>query len=257
MIALGIEILLLILAGMCVAILSRTLALAPEVGFLASARRDAIARRVPFVELAVWALFLAMLLVYLTRRSNYPSSAVIALVLALGAVAGWGMVRDYIAGIVLRSEGGWRVGDQVGVGGFDGQVVALGWRSVSIVDVEGDLIRVPYHLVSSMPRVRRRTRREVARHAFTVPALDGVGLAELLQCVERAVLLNHWASAGRGPLLRRTDDGAIEVTVYAIASARVPELEAVVRAAASAKEASSAEAARPRASIGEAGPRTP
>ena len=49
--------------------------------------------------------------------------------------------------------------------------------------------------------------------------------------IRETALLSHWSSIARPPEVVTTDDGELEVTIFAIDADRAPELERLLRRA--------------------------
>jgi small-conductance mechanosensitive channel len=81
--------------------------------------------------------------------------AVIALILALVA---WlffqGLMRDFSTGISVWLQGGIEVGTSVRVQDFEGEVVAVNWKSTVLRVSDGGILSVPNQLFASSPFVR-------------------------------------------------------------------------------------------------------
>lgn len=200
-------------------------------------RREALGRYGPLAELAAWVTYLALAGVWLWTRDGDSDSlrAIVLLVGVLGVMTlagGWRTFRDYLSGVVLRSEGSWRVGDRVRVGEVEGVVLRLGYRTVELQRQDGDIVFVPYANLSSDLLVRRHAEGDVVRHTFTVPCPDHLGSAQLVHRVREAALMHHWSSPGHDPGVQVAPDGSLRVTIHALSEERVPQVEAAVRAAA-------------------------
>lgn len=201
-------------------------------------RRERLARYGPAAELMGWALYLAAAGVWLWNRDveDQGARAIVALAAVLIAVAlagGWRTFRDYLAGVVVRSEGSWKVGDRVLVGEVEGRVVGLGYRTVQLQRRDGDLVFVPYSRLSTDVLVRRHAEGDVVRHTFTVDCPRETSPSDLVPRLREAALLHHWSSPGHDPEVRVSPDGVLEVTIHALSEARVSQVEHTVRGAVS------------------------
>lgn len=199
-------------------------------------RREALARYGPPAELAAWVTYLALAGVWLWTRDGGSDGlrAIVLLVGLLGVMTlagGWRTFRDYLSGVVLRSEGSWRVGDRVRVGDVEGVVLRLGYRTVELQRQDGDVVFVPYARLSGDLLVRRHAEGDVVRHTFVVSCPNDLGPAYVVPRVREAALLHHWSSPGHDPGVQVAPDGSLRVTIHALSEARVPQVEAAVRSA--------------------------
>jgi hypothetical protein len=150
-------------------------------------------------------------------------------VLLIGAaVALWAPIRDLLAGGFLRAGNVLRVGDEVQLGEIRGRVEHMGYRGLLLRGSEGEAI-VPYGLVSRSAIVRGGGARGAAAHSFRVRPIAGVPRVELRRLINESALLCHWTSPAREPELANAEQGAIDVTVFAVAADFAPEIESAVR----------------------------
>ena len=196
-------------------------------------RREYLARFGPLAEFLTWVAFVAGAGMWLwTRKADDGIHVVVALLAALLVLmfaGAWRVFRDYLAGVVLRTEAAWQVGDLIRVGEEEGTVAHLGHRTLQLQRPDGDLVHVPWSRISSDLLVRRHAEGDVVRHTFVVDCPENRSPSEVALRVEETVLLNHWCSAGHEPAIKVRADGSIQVTVHALTEARIPEVEASVR----------------------------
>ena len=193
-------------------------------------------RFAPLVEGAVWLLFAVSALAW--TLTGHPEVRLVALALvALGVVAAaWSTVRDYVSGVVLRSEGTLAVGDAVRVGEVEGLVTRLGGRAVELELPRGDRLVLPYHRVGASAVVRR-TRARAAHtyaHTFTVAVPAALTPEVARQRVRRVVLTSHGVPPRHPPKIALAGSGHLEVTLHTLTDTRAAEVEGAVRAALSA-----------------------
>lgn len=217
--------------GASLGFLHWALFLALEVLPLSDDRRASLARLRPLVGVTlalVFALFSAHALF-----SRYPSVLPIALLLVLVAffVGSRSLVRDFLAGVALRAEQSFQIGDQIRVGETHGRVTELGPRAIALSTPEGDSALVPYSQAASLPIVKTRSVDRSASRTFKLPKPATTSFAEVCRRVEVAALLHHWGSLAKPPEVNSAPDGSIEVTVFALAQRHTDDVEKAVRKA--------------------------
>jgi hypothetical protein len=151
------------------------------------------------------------------------------------AVALWAPLRDTLAGGLLRAGNVLCLGDEVRIGDVRGKVERFGYRRLFLRTAEGEAI-VPYAMVSQATIVRAGSARGRETHTFRVRPIAGVARLELRRAIHESALLCHWSSPARDPVLATAEQGAIDVTVFAIAGDYAPEIESAVRRRLSALE---------------------
>ncbi|TNF25869.1 MAG: mechanosensitive ion channel [Deltaproteobacteria bacterium] len=143
----------------------------------------------------------------------------------------WVAIRDLVHGVFFKAGRTCRPGDRVVVGDVDGRVHRLGYRVLEVTTAQGDDVLVPYSQLARATLTRRAADVGAVRHAFTLAPPPGVPLTAVTEAVELAAFTHHWASAAHPTQVTLTQDGALEVAVFALDGLRGPEIEDTVRAA--------------------------
>jgi small-conductance mechanosensitive channel len=198
---------------------------------LSDDRRASIDRVRPLVGVGlalVFSLFAAQ-----AMFARYPQVLPVALLLVLVGffVGSRALVRDFFAGVALRAERSFQLGDHIRIGETRGRVTELGARAITIATPEGDSALVPYSQAAEQPIVRTRAFDQGASRTFTLKEAASVSFSEVSRQVQRAALLHHWGSIARPPEISSRSDGDIEVTVFALAQDHANDVERAVRKA--------------------------
>lgn len=187
------------------------------------------ARIGPLAEALLWLVYLVSVIAW-TLQEHHLVRLVALGVLALGVVVAiWFVIRDYLSGVILRTEGAVSVGDVVRVGEIEGQITRFRARAVELELSHGDRVILPYRALRDAPIVRRRTHRAAVRHTFSLGLPAGLGFDAARSAIRRAALLSHWVSPSHDPKITARDRATLEVTVHALTDVRAAEVEQVVR----------------------------
>ncbi len=164
--------------------------------------------------------------------SPHPRVAALAQggLLVASLAAAWPMLRDVVAGLVLRGSGACSLGDTIRVGDIEGRVRAMGLRTMLVQTATGEQALVPYRAVTRDVVVRTPTD-EAAAHTFRAALPAGLSPAQAQARVERAVTESHWAALSRPPRVRPAGADSLEITVFALSPAHAVEVERAARAA--------------------------
>ena len=194
-------------------------------------RRASWVRVGPIAEVVLWLTYLVSVIAW--TLSGYPSVRLLALgLLALVlVVAGFSVIRDYLAGVILRTEGAVEVGDVVRVGDVEGKVARFRARAVELDMAHGDRVVLPYRAVGQAAIVRRSRQRSAVRHSFVVAVPPGTPADTARHAIRRAALLCHWVPPSQDPTITALPSGGLEVTIHAMTDVRTADVEAAVRAA--------------------------
>jgi small-conductance mechanosensitive channel len=77
-----------------------------------------------------------------------------SLVILMVGLFGWYYLRDFISGIILKSENAFETGQKIRTEEVSGTIKNLGYRSIGILNSEGELVKIPYTLLASQKIVK-------------------------------------------------------------------------------------------------------
>lgn len=194
-------------------------------------QRELLGRLGPLAEVVIWLGYLVSVIVWvLTGDPIIRLVALVGLATAL-IVAAWSFIRDYLTGVLLRTEGTLALGDVVRVGDVEGTVRRLRARAAELDLPDGDRVVIPYRSLGDNAVVRRIARRVTVRHTFALDLPAGIGVEQARDRVRRAALLCHWVPPRHEPKFLAREGRTLEVTVYTLSDLRAADVEAVLREA--------------------------
>lgn len=196
---------------------------------LSRARRQALRQVLPVFDGLVAVVFVLTAMPLAVEAESQVSTAIVAIVAVGLAGLSWFAIRDLVHGMFLRAGDQCRVGDHVRIDDVAGRVRRLDQRVVVLETAGGDEVLIPYSRVTRERITRTPADEGFARHAFEVPFVQGLRVADARDTIRRAALTNHWSAVARDPVIEVAEGGqAFAVTVFALEPARGPEIEAAV-----------------------------
>jgi small-conductance mechanosensitive channel len=103
----------------------------------------------PWLEVSIWAAFAFWAINFNLSDNRSYFLVVSALAIVLIAVLGWFVIKDFIAGAVLRSDMMLEKGMQIKTDLVMGTIVSLGYLSMGVKTQSGDVLIVPYNKLSN------------------------------------------------------------------------------------------------------------
>ena len=193
------------------------------------ARRTAFRRASPVVAglAGVAYALIAVRIVFHGTVLNLAGVAVVGVVLGLS----WFALRDLVAGMFWKAGHACQLGDVIRLEGVSGRVAHLGLRVLGVETEQGDRVFVPYSKLQGEALVVSREQHGESRHVFEVKIRGDRPAGELEREVARMALLCHGTSLSRQPRVRQIAADRLEVTVFALWSEPVADLEFRVRRA--------------------------
>ena len=163
---------------------------------------------------------------------------IVCLLLAvLGLLAFRFLIRDVLAGFVLRREGELTTGRYLLAGEFHGRIQRVGLRSLSLISEDGRETRLPYQFLGAIPVTIRQRPELSGGHSFLIE-LPRAGQApdEFLRDLREFLLLHPLVTAYTEPTIhslpgsdRDSDAPAFRVTVPCATPAFGDDIEVDVR----------------------------
>ena len=203
--------------------------------YLPSRRARGIVRRwmVPALELFAGASAAGWTLEELVgNRSGNTGLAFAALFLLLIWI-GRSVFGDFVTGVFVRMEGTIEPGRRMAVGGVEGRVSRLGYRSVAVEADDGSTFRVPWRTIAAEAVRLGEAGAAVRSHSFTLAVPRSRPIERVLEDIPAAALTSPWASTTIMPevrLLSETEESyVLRVTAHALDARFAPQIEAAIR----------------------------
>ena len=116
--------------------------------------RKIFLRVFPVLQMLLWFAFVFWAFEQLFNgMASYPVLAGSLIILMVG-LFGWYFLRDFISGIILKTENGFETGQQIRTAEVSGTINKLGYRSMGIVTCEGEQVKIPYSLLTSQTIIK-------------------------------------------------------------------------------------------------------
>ncbi len=222
------ELALLVARGLLIVallhLLGRLVALAP----MPRARKERLRAAGPPFAVCVVLVYALLVIKQLFGAHGEAMPAMLAVVLIGFVAALWTPIRDLLAGAFIKSGGNLRLGDDIQVQQLQGRIERLGYRGLTLRTHAGETF-VPYGLCARSVIVRSASTPGASAHTFRVRPIAGVSQLALRQAIRESALLCHWTAIAKQPEIVNLEQGAVDVTVFAVDSELAPEIEAAVR----------------------------
>ena len=159
--------------------------------------RKALLRLYPLFEMIIWISFALW-----TFYSLFHDSAVYpllsgAIVIVLVAIFGWYMVRDYISGVIIKTENNFEPGQYVTVGSYSGKIVKLGYRSLELETRNGEVLIIPYSKLSHQNLIKIVGKSKGAGQVITLEISSVYQTGKVHNMLEKRILEMPWILPGK------------------------------------------------------------
>ncbi|MBA2661704.1 MAG: mechanosensitive ion channel [Bradymonadaceae bacterium] len=155
-------------------------------------------RWLPLLFVVVWTTVLATSALAFASDGLQMQLVLVLFFLTVAVAASLGWLRSLVAGIVLIWEQRIHIGDSIRAGDVQGEVVAIGMRSVRVRDPDGVLHELPHELLMNQPlATHSRSGEVVCDIAFVIP--NSINPERALELAREAASLTPLASPRHRP----------------------------------------------------------
>jgi small-conductance mechanosensitive channel len=103
----------------------------------------------PLAQMLLWAIYVYWAFLQLFIGMVAFPILIGSVIVLMVVLIGWYFMRDFVSGIILRSENAFEVGQQIQTAEVSGTIKRLGYRTMEIVSAEGERVRIPFSLLAS------------------------------------------------------------------------------------------------------------
>jgi len=177
-------------------------------------------RIIPILEGLVWFGLILWAIRQLIQDQLWQSLAVVAVLLLVGILLTWFVLRDYLAGIVLKSDGSMKLNDWIKIKELEGRVTYMGNRTMIITADSGESVNIPYTAVSGEISARPNPGEKLISHTFEIKILRQTDAESIITLIRRIILNAPWASVKKTPEIKLLNDLKdyyhFEISIYSI-----------------------------------------
>ena len=119
-------------------------------------------RLFPVIEMFLWISYAFWATHHLFNDLTVYPLLTGSMIIVLAIIFGWYLLRDFISGMIIKSENAFEKGQTIITSHAAGTIKKLGYRSMEVETKEGEKIKIPYSLLSG--------------RKITIPADKGKGV---------------------------------------------------------------------------------
>jgi hypothetical protein len=155
---------------------------------------DYLRRYLPVVELTAWSIFGVWILNLLFVGSKYNLYLNFLLFILIFIFAGWYFLRDFIAGVQIKSRFNLAKGQRFLAAQADGEIVRLGILTMTIkMSTGGDLI-IPYAKLNQDTIQLNFHEKSETETRFTLELNKKINEKEMVRTMEELIINSAWCS---------------------------------------------------------------
>lgn len=174
-----------------------------------------ILRLLPAIELFLWTAWVLWIFERLTIQWRGQQTILLVLVLVWIIIISWFFLRDFFAGVILKTENAFNLNQQIITPEAKGVIRKIGFRSLEVEGETGKFCRIPYSRLSNQIFGLQAPADTVLSHELTLRIVSSQKVAEVKKQITTELLLMPWVSVNHIPEVQvlSEDQGA---TTYKI-----------------------------------------
>ncbi len=159
-------------------------------------------RAFPMVEFIIWIAFGLWILNYFFEDNSFYGILVSIAAGSLIFLLGWYFLRDFVAGIILKTEIAFEVNQRIKTSQHEGILRKLGYRSIEIETENGEQIKIPYGMITANAIVLQNLDESSHGSETSLRVTSSVPVQEMMDRISKEILLLPWSSINHEPIIR-------------------------------------------------------
>ncbi len=134
-----------------------------------------------------WAVYV-IAVIYYALIASLPVTLILLISVSLAFLDFW---RNYFSGIILKLGGKLQIGDSISWDGHSGKILEFGYRTLKLINQEGEEMLIPYRLVDGEVKIGQKGTPKILSKTFTIDQLVE-NRPGIRQQIENAIYANPW-----------------------------------------------------------------
>ncbi|KAA3613581.1 MAG: hypothetical protein D8M58_17005 [Calditrichaeota bacterium] len=185
----------------------------------------------PVVEMVVWIVFSFWALKEAISDPVYYSVFFITFSLIILFWIGWFAGRDYIAGIIWRSQASYETGQKLIINDINGRISKLGYLNLELEKNDGTVVRLPYSKISADITYNKNENSTVFTYTFYVEPKDEIS-NESFEKIRTALINSPWHLSYLQPQIQKVNKNenktTLEIIVHTLSENGLEKLQSIV-----------------------------
>ncbi|GEM_PF-4406769 len=182
-------------------------------------RFEELSRLIPAFEGLTWLLFVLLAISLIFKDKLFYSVGILMVLVVTVGWLSWFFVRDFVAGMMLRSSQTFELGDRLRVQDFEGVLQRIGHFSMTLEGDDGQSTVIPFSTVSDTMLTRIGAGTLLKSRTFQVKITPEKS-SNAIQQIRQLALIAPWTSIMHEPKIKfiteNHDSIIYEVTVFGL-----------------------------------------
>jgi len=197
---------------------------------LKTQKKQAYIKRILLIpEITFWIFYLCWFIFLFLKSGSLFVIVIFAVLFFILYVLGRLWLFDLIAGVIFKSGGQVKKGDYFEKDENKGIIYKLGSRFLIIEHVDGNMVHIPYHTITSSVFRKNEIIDQKSGYSFEIETRSTVNIEEIKSDIQKSILSLPWSSVNKLPVIslfdQTTEKYIFKITVFAIDKSFVAKIE--------------------------------
>jgi len=160
-----------------------------------------IKKIIPILDLAILITIVFWLIYRFWGGSDVLPIITTAIIIILIVLFGWYWGRDFVAGIILKSESYFEKDKKIRLNNKNGRIIRTTFRYLEFETDDGETMRVPFSRISGEYFSNLSPGEKYESHPITFPAKEKTDTKTLREKLRKSIYNSPWHLAGKEPII--------------------------------------------------------
>jgi small-conductance mechanosensitive channel len=156
----------------------------------------------------------------LVQNEVWSSIGVLIIILLVVILLFWLVIRDYMSGIILKTDGSIKQNDWIRVQNIEGRITELGNRTMVVTADSGETITIPYSAISGEISAKPNPGEKLLNNSFEIKLSKLTDVESSVDQLRKGILNAPWSSVKKVPEIKLVGDQQqyyrFEINLYSI-----------------------------------------
>ena len=168
----------------------------------------AFQRIFPAVEFLLWFLYLLWALRGIFSDWHFYNILMSAVIISIIIGVGWFIARDFLAGIVLKSEMPFQTNQYISIAQTAGTLKRFGYRSLVIETDSGQIVKIPYSRLTNEIITCQNNSEGLKGYETTVTVSSSKEKDDTTWLISKKIMLLPWTMPAKKPIVKLLDESS-------------------------------------------------
>ena len=174
----------------------------------------------PLIELVIWILFSIIAFKNFLEKNQYFAFALFIIMLAIAIWSSRMLLKDYIAGIIFKTNSDLNTGDTISFKGYSGVINKFKFRTIEIESDDSEIIQIPYSFILDNSIKKSRPKEDITAHTFNITVSKSESVEKISEDIKQTIYYLPWISVKKEPLIKAASETKtsvlFEITFYSM-----------------------------------------